>query len=46
MKCIIELLPIVDKFSEDIISELNIYLINSNLSKEDRKRLVDILVKI
>lgn len=51
MDYIDELKPLIDagwpagNTSEKALSELNIFLINCNLSKEDRKKLVSILLK-
>lgn len=40
-----ELIPLTDKISEDILNELNLFLINCNLEKEERTKLVNILLK-
>jgi hypothetical protein len=51
MNYIEELRPLIEagwpdgNISEQALSELNIFLINCNLSKEDRKKLVSILIK-
>jgi len=44
MNYIEELKPLIGKVSEKTLSELNIFLINCNLSKEDRRKLVSILL--
>jgi hypothetical protein len=44
MNYIEELKPLISKVSEKNLSELNTFLINCNLSKEDRKKLVSILL--
>jgi hypothetical protein len=44
MNYIEELRPLIGKVSEKTISDLNIFLINCSLSKEDRKKLVSILL--
>lgn len=45
MNYVKELNPLIGKISNQTLFELNLFLINCNLSKEDRKKLVSILVK-
>jgi hypothetical protein len=40
-----ELNPLVDKISEEVLKELNLFLINCSLEKEDRVKLIKILLK-
>jgi hypothetical protein len=45
MNYVEELNPLIGKISEQTLFELNIFFINCDLSKEDRKKLVSILLK-
>jgi len=46
MNYVEELTPLIGKISDEKLSNLNIFLINCNLSKQDRVKLVSILTEI